>query len=234
MCRRSEKSGEFERDKTVCTKTIYNYIDLGLLPIKNIDLPEKTKRNTKSAKVHERRRNLGRSIDERPEEISLREEFGHWEIDSVIGSKDRGEPVVMTLLERKTRDSLFGKAEDHTAEAINTALEQVFSDFREHTFEVFKTITADNGSEFAELSHLENGQLKVYFAHPYSSFERGTNERHNRMLRRFIPKGKSIADHSADDIAFFADRINGLPRKILGYATPEDLFEKELDLIYSC
>ena len=227
------KSGKYTRNEIVCTKTLYNYIDLGLLPIKNIHLPEKTKRNAKSAKIHERKRNLGRSIDERPEEISLREEFGHWEIDSVIGSKDRGEPVVMTMLERKTRDSLFIKAEDHTAEAINAALDHVFSDFREHTFEVFKTITADNGSEFAELSRLENGQLKVYFTHPYSSFERGTNERHNRMLRRFIPKGKSIADYSADDIAFFADRINALPRKILGYATPEELFEKELDLIYS-
>ncbi len=69
----------------------------------------------------------------------------------------------MTLLERKTRDSLFIKAEDYTAEAINAALEYVFSDFREHTFEVFKTITADNGSEFAELSRPENGYMAMQF-----------------------------------------------------------------------
>ena len=70
--------------------------------------------------------------------------------------------------------------------------------------------------------------MKVYFAHPYSSWERGTNECHNRMLRRFIPKGKSISEYSIEDIAFFADRINGLPRKILGYKTPEELFASKL------
>ena len=151
----------------------------------------------------------------------------------MIGLKDREEPVVMTMLERKKREALFIKANDHTAEAINAALEQVFANFREHTFEIFKTITADNGSEFAELSQFENGQLKVYFTHPYSSFEKGTNERHNRMLRRFIQKGKSIADYSSEDLSFFADRIYSLPRKILGYSTPDELFEKELDIIYA-
>ena len=79
----------------------------------------------------------------------------------------------------------------------------------------------------------EDGKLKVYFTHPYSSCEKGTNECHNRMLRRFIPKGKSISDYSADEICFFADCINGLPRKILGYHTPEELFDRQLDLIYA-
>ncbi|SCY82690.1 hypothetical protein SAMN02910441_02489, partial [Ruminococcus sp. YE282] len=69
--------------------------------------------------------------------------------------------------------------------------------------------------------------------HPYSSYEKGTNECHNKMLRRFIPKGKSIDDYSADDILYFADKINNLPRKILGYRTPEELFEQELDRIYA-
>ena len=69
--------------------------------------------------------------------------------------------------------------------------------------------------------------------YPYTSCEKGTNECHNRMLRRFIPKGKSIYDYTADDICFFADCINGLPRKILGYATPEELFDLHLDRIYA-
>ena len=80
---------------------------------------------------------------------------------------------------------------------------------------------------------MENGALKVYFTHPYSSCEKGSNECHNRMLRRFIPKGKSISDYTADEICFFADCINGLPRKILGYATPEELFDRQLDRIYA-
>jgi IS30 family transposase len=99
---------------------------------------------------------------------------------------------------------------------------------------VFKTITSDNGLEFSELSKLEEtGETKVYFAHPYTSCERGTNERHNGLLRRFIPKSKRIDGYSFDEIAFVSNWCNTLPRKILGYKTPEELFEIQLDQIYS-
>lgn len=98
---------------------------------------------------------------------------------------------------------------------------------------VFKSITADNGSEFANLTDLEQRATKVYFTHPYSSWEKGTNECHNRILRRFIPKGVSMTEYSAEDIAYMADWANSLPRKVLGYRTPEDLFEEELDCIYA-
>jgi len=217
----------------VCTKTLYNYVDLGLLPIKNIDLPEKLRRNTKAKKARENKKNLGRSIEERPEIVSFRTEFGHWKIDTVIGKKDEGEPCVLTLVERMTRMCIWVKAQNHTAEAIMEALHKVMSYFAEQKDQVFKTITGDNGSEFAGLSLIEDGKLKVYFTHPYSSCEKGTNECHNRMLRRFIPKGKSISDYSADEICFFADCINGLPRKILDYHTPEELFDRQLDRIYA-
>lgn len=227
------KSGKFRRDEMVCTKTLYNYVDLGLLPIRNIDLPEKLSRNTKTEKVRKNKRNLGTSIEERPEIVESRTEFGHWETDTVLGTKDEGEPCVLTLVERMTRMCLWVKAYNHTAEAIQAALEQVMAYFGSKKNEVFKTITGDNGSEFADLSLLEDGKLKVYFTHPYSSWEKGSNECHNRMLRRFIPKGKSISDYTADEICFFADCINGLPRKILGYCTPEELFEAQLDRIYT-
>jgi len=226
-------SNEFRRDEIVCTKTLYNYVDLGLLPIKNIDLPEKLRRNTKAKKSRENKRNLGASIDERPEIVDLRTEFGHWEADTVVGKKDEGEPCVLTLVERMTRMSFWIKAENHTAEAVQAALESVMEYFGEQKNEIFKTITGDNGSEFANLSMFEDGKLKVYFTHPYSSWEKGTNECHNKMLRRFIPKGRSISDYDADDICFFADCINGLPRKILDYCTPEALFESYLDAIYA-
>ena len=227
------RSGEFSRDEMVCTKTLYNYVDLGLLSIKNIDLPEKLRRNTKAKKSRENKRNLGTSIEERPEIVDLRTEFGHWEADTVVGKKDEGEPCVLTLVERMTRMSLWIKAENHTAEAIRTALNAVMEYFGKQKNEVFKTITGDNGSEFADLPLLEDGKLNVYFTHPYSSWEKGTNECHNKMLRRFIPKGRSISDYTADDICFFADCINGLPRKILGYATPEELFDRQHDQIYA-
>ena len=226
-------SGEFSRQEMVCSKTLYNYVDLGLLPIKNIDLPEKLRRNTKSKRVRENRKNLGKSIEERPEIVESRTEFGHWEFDSVLGSKNAGEPAALTMVERMTRAAIWLRVADHSAAAVTEAVEKLKREFGEHFSDVFKTITADNGSEFTELSAQETGNTEVYFTHPFSSWEKGTNECHNRMLRRFIPKGKSITDYSTDDILFFADRINSLPRKILGYRTPEELFEKELDRIYA-
>src|SRR5699024_11786921 len=91
----------------VCTKSLYNYVSLGLLPIRNIDLPEKLKRNTAKSKATENKKKLGRSIEERPESVELRNEFGHWEIDSVLGLKNENEPVVITLVERMTRICLW-------------------------------------------------------------------------------------------------------------------------------
>lgn len=104
----------------------------------------------------------------------------------------------------------------------------VFSD-------IFKTITGDNGSEFANLSTLEaETDTKVYFTHPYSSFEKGTNERHNGLIRRFIPKGKHISDYSSYDISFIEEEwMNTMPRRILNYNTLEELFEIHLDEIHS-
>ena len=104
----------------------------------------------------------------------------------------------------------------------------------EHFSQVFKSITSDNGSEFSDLATLEvETDTRIYFTHPYSSFEKGTNERHNGLIRRFIPKGKRINDYSPYDIAFIEEWMNTLPRRILGYKTPEELFEKQLDVIYA-
>ena len=223
----------FQRNQMVCTKTLYNYVDQGLLPIKNIDLPEKLKRKNKQEKSRRNKRNLGKSIEERPEYIDLREEFGHWEIDSVIGKKNENEPVVMSLTERKLRISVWLKVRNHSAEAVDEAVNGLIDSFGDRYNEVFKSITSDNGSEFANLSSLEQRGIDIYFTHPYTSCEKGTVECHNKLLRRFIPKGKSISDYSADDVLFFADVINGLPRKILGYHTPEELFNIELDRIFA-
>ena len=223
----------FARDQMVCTRTLYHYVDLGLLPIRNIDLPEKLRRNTKSKKARRNKRILGTSIEERPDIVNAREEFGHWELDSVLGRKSGKEPCIITLTERKTRMCFWLKVENHSAEAANHALENLFPQFGDRWQKVFKTITTDNGSEFALLKNLENKHCRIYFTHPYTSCEKGTNECHNRMLRRFIPKGKSMADYTVDDICFFADCINSLPRKILNYATPEEQFEAQLDAIYA-
>ena len=229
----AKENNLFPRDEMVSTKTLYNYVDLGFLPIKNIDLPEKLKRNTKTQNTRRNKRVLVKSIEERPESVDLRKEFGHWEIDSVLGKKKDTEPAIMTIVERQTRMSLWIKIKDHSSEAMDKALLDLINQFGDKKADVFKSITGDNGSEFANLSDVEEKGISAYFTHPYTSCEKGTNECHNKMLRRFVPKGKSIHEYSADDILFFADIINGLPRKILNYHTPEELFEKQLDLIYS-
>ena len=131
----------FKREEMVCTKTLYNYVSLGLLPIKNIDLPEKLKRNTAKSQAFKNKKKLGRSIEERPESVELRNEFGHWEIDSVLGLKNENEPVVITLVERMTRMCLWIKAKNHTAEAMQEAFEEVVSMFLSKKNQVFKTVT---------------------------------------------------------------------------------------------
>ena len=104
--------------------------------------------------------------------------------------------------------------------------------FKDCFDQVFRTLTTDNGSEFARLSELEEtNAVRVYYAHPYCSCEKGTNENHNGLFRRFLPKGKRMEDYPAGHIARVEEWANPLPRKILGYSAPEKCFEKELQAI---
>lgn len=176
----------------------------------------------------------GTSIEERPEEVMERIHCGHWEIDTVVGRKKGRESVVLTILEKASDYYLAIKIPGKNADAVMAALEVLREEFgAEHFPEIFRTITSDNGSEFERLSELEDYGTTVYFAHPYSSWERAQNERHNRILRRFIPKGVSIELFSAEQILEYADEINALPRRHLGYSTPEEVFDTFLDQVYS-
>ena len=183
--------------------------------------------------MRKHKRILGDSIELRPESVELREEFGHWEVDTVLGSKYEDEPCTVTMTERKTRNSIWIKAANHTADAVQEAIQSIMDYFGIKASTVFKSVTGDNGSEFARLAELASQGTSVYFTHPYSSWEKGINECHNRLLRRFIPKGVSMAGYSIEDIAYMADWTNTLPRKILGYRTPEELFDEDLDRIYA-
>lgn len=186
--------GKFQRSQIVCTKTLYNYIDLGLLAVINADLPMKLCRNTKPSKVKNHKKKLGKSIAERPSNINNREEFSHWEIDTVVDQKSKDNCVLLTILERKTRNTIIHKIASKTAEAVTGALNRIRNIYGDKFSDIFKTIAGDNDSEFANLSTLEaETDTKVYFTHSYSSFEKGTNEHHNGLIRRFIPKGKRIA-----------------------------------------
>ena len=231
---RAVRSGAFQRCETLCTKSLYRYIDLGLIGIKNIDLPQKLSRNTKIHRVKQNKRILGRSIEERPQEVETREEFGHWETDLVIGQKSGQDDVLLTLLERKTRQLSILRLPDKSAESVMKAFTAMKTELGDSYSKVFRSITTDNGSEFSRLSELEQGtQTKVYFAHPYTSCEKGAIENHNGLIRRFIPKGKRIEDYSDEDLLVVELWANGLPRRILGYQTPDEAFEAEMDKIFA-
>ena len=210
--------GAYER---VCAKTLYRYIDEGLMSLTNMDLWLKLQRNTKPKRDRERKRILGQSIDDRPQEINDRLTFGHWEIDTVVGKKNKGEPVALTLTERLTRYQITIKISSKNELAVKETMERLSKD-NPNFPKLFKSITADNGSEFASLSEALQGLSDIYFAHPYSSWERGTNEKHNGILRRFIPKGKSLKDYSDDQIKQITHWMNHLPRKVLNYQTPTE------------
>lgn len=225
---RAIRTGLFSKEEVVCVTTLYSYAERGIIGVRNIDLPEKVSRRIKRApriRIHKRLR--GRSIEERPKEINQREMFGHWEIDLVIG-KISGDDALLTLTERKTKKEIIEKIPNKTMEEVMKALLRV--EARVPYFnEAFKSITSDNGVEFSRLHELENGKtVRVYYAHPYSSWERGLNESTNRIIRRFIPKGRSIRRYSGKRIAEIEQWINTLPRRILDYRTADEAFAEEL------
>lgn len=229
ICGSAKLHNKFPNSKMVCTKTLYNYIDAGLLEIKNIDLPIKLKRSPKSKLIKDNKKKLGTSIDERPESINDRSEFGHWEIDTIIGKKTKDQAALITMTERTTRSQMIRKIADKSSNSVQEAMTKLIKETGNLFSKVFKSITSDNGSEFSELASIEEVvDTKVYYTHPYSSWERGTNERHNGLIRRFIPKGRSINEFSIEAIARVQNWCNTLPRKILGYLTPNEAFEEQL------
>lgn len=188
----------------------------------------KTKLNTKTKHIVQKNRKiLGASISKRPAEIEDREEFGHWEIDTVEGQKS-DDNALLTLIERKTRNYFAIKIDDQDHDSVDYALKKLQDHFGDLFPKAFKTITSDNGSVFSNLAKILEGVTDVYFAHPYASYERGSNECHNGLLRRYIPKGKAISDYSRKTIKRIYQTLNHLPRKILNYQQPAVLFEQEL------
>jgi transposase, IS30 family len=217
-------------DRMICTKTLYNYIDAGIFSgISHKDLWEKCKRKKRRYKTVIRvttKNRRARSIEDRPKEANDRLEYGNWEGDTVKGCKG-SKAGLLTLTERKTREQLIIKVDQATHQAVQDAFDRLERRLGSQFKVKFKSITFDNGSEFLnwqslEASVLEAGQKRttVYFAHSYSSWERGTNENQNRMIRRFVPKGYNIGGFSDEEIKAVEDWMNNYPRRILGYNTP--------------
>jgi IS30 family transposase len=209
---------------SICYKTLYNYLDNNLfLNISNKDLP--VKKNAKKRNYNKIRQaynnTKGTSISERPTAVAARIETGHWEMDTVVG-KQGTKTVLMVLSERVTRKELVFKIPSKSQAAVVKVLDKLERKMGILFSETFKTITCDNGCENLDFEGIENSvrnkrkRTKVYYAHPYSSWERGTNENINKMIRRFIPKGVDISAFSAKQIMQIQHWINNYPRRVLG------------------
>lgn len=164
------------------------------------------------------------SIDNRPKHIELREEVGHWEGDLVIGKNHKS--AIGTIVERKTRFTLILKLSSKKAEEVA----QVFSKILNQLNSKFKkSMTYDNGIEMAKHEKItEKTSMKIYFAHPYSSWERGTNENTNGLIRRYLPKGTNFNEISENQLLIIQKKLNNRPRKIIGYKTPQEMMNIEL------
>lgn len=204
------------------TTTVYRYIDAGLLELDNMTLPKKLRRHIKSYKNAHKRKNkkiYGDSIELRPAAVNDRTGVGHWEGDLVKGIRLADEPALMTLTERYSRTEIIVKIPDYHAGTCLKALQDTIDDYGAKEFE---SITFDNGSEFAKLSEIVGTQ--IYFAHPYSPWERGTNENANGLLREFFPKGKSLRAVTLVEIQAVQSALNHRPRRILNYLRPCDYY----------
>ena len=225
LCGEARLSGRFQ--KIVSTKTLYNYIDKRILKVRNIDLPLKAKRKSHADKRKQNKRLFGTSIEERSDEVNNRTVFGHWEIDTVVGKKESSS-VLLSLDERLTRKRHLVKIPSRSSDAVRLGLEKVAKLYGENFENVFKSVTSDNGSEFVDLGRYLPKSTKVYYAHPYSSYERGTNEKQNSLVRRFFPKGKSFDNITDEQVAFVENWINNLPRKIFNYHCSDFIFKNVL------
>lgn len=227
---RAKKEGLFPSDVIPCTTTLYHWIDRGIMRTKNIDLLEKVSRKPRNdSPIHrENRRVLGPSIKDRPEEVESREEFGHWEIDTLIGAKDKNDPVLLTLVERKTRFEIILKIDRKDEKHVVQAMNQLYHRLGNQAKNIFKTITSDNGSEFAGIYEALKETTEVFFAHPYAPYERGTKENQHKLIRRFIPKSKQFEEIPNQTIKRIQQWINNIPRKILDYYTAQEAFLKQL------
>ncbi len=220
-------------DITLCRNTIYSYIRNGLfLNLSDADLPIKSKRRKKKPRQTQKRAPRGMSIEQRPKEVSERSTFGHWEMDCVCGST---KAVFLVLTERLTRKEIIMKMPNQKAESVVRCLNKLEDKYGKLFSRIFKTITVDNGVEFSDCAGMEKskyGEFKrtsVYYCHPYSSWERGTNERINREIRRLVPKGSSLSKYTNKDVQRIENWINSYPRQILGFRSSEDLFNQYLN-----
>ena len=216
----------------ICVSTLYSYIYKGVfLELSAKDLWEKPKRKPRKKKDETKEQRITHpqlpSISIRPQHINERSELGHKEMDLIISSGNK-RVCLLTFTDRMSREETIIKLPNHEAKTVRKAidrLERQVPGFRQK----FQTITTDNGPEFLEYDQLirsarsKRQRFEVYYCHPYSSWEKGTVEVHNRMIRRWFPKGTDFTGVKPKEIAALQEWMNSYPRKILGWRTPAEV-----------
>lgn len=214
----------------ICEKTLYNWIEVGDISNDTIvDLPGKGKMKHKKGNKTKRRHS---NIDKRPVEANERIKVGHWERNTVYSTKFGSKECLLTLVERKTRFEIIMKIATRTAGSATGAINKLEKQLGSRAFrEIFKSITFDNGVELSDVAGLEHSYLtrlnrtQLFFAHPYCTSEIGTNENHNGIIRRFLPKGTDFSLIKDETLKEVQNWMNNYPRKILNGFTPLMVFK---------
>jgi len=225
------KAKGLQFDTSICTKTLYNMIDSNVfMNLSNKDLPMKKrakKRCYKKVRTVALNNTKGRSIEERPPEIENRDDGGHWEMDCIVGN---GSACLLVLVERKTREVIVVKLSAKTQACVIKEIDRIERRYKKRFKEKFKSITMDNGSEFLDMNGIEDSCLHpntkrttCYYAHPYSAYERGSNENANRLIRRFVPKGSNIANFTNRDVKRIELWLNDYPRRLFNYKSASQM-----------
>lgn len=213
-------------NKRVCHETIYQFVYKDRPDLKQFLRCKKRKyRKRHGTAAREKRRELKiKRIDSRPEIVERRGRIGDWEGDTIRG-KDK-KSALLTHVERKSGYLIANRLKRALAEATRTLTIEEFSKLPKKKR---LTITYDNGSEFAEHETTENRLgIAIYFAYPYRSWERGSNENTNGLLRQFFPKGTDFTKITDFDLQLAVKLINNRPRKRLKYHTPKEVFSGKI------
>ena len=164
-----------------------------------------------------------RPISERPAYIEERAQVGHWEGDTVIGANHQ--QAIVTLVERKSGYAVLSKVTNKTSDLVSNAIINELQSFAP----LVKTMTFDNGKEFAEHQRIDKElQSTTYFADPFASWQRGSNENFNGLLRQYIPKKRPLSTVTQEEIKMIQQQLNNRPRKRLGFKTPNEVFMQSL------
>lgn len=224
--------------ETICLKTYYTYVKQGLTQVNLMDLPEIVSRKTTIKRPRSAVSTKGTSIHERSFSLTDRSSFGHWEGDCVIGARDGQHKVLFTMVERKTGYAITLIVKAKQMKYIRYAINKLERRFGPSFKHIFKSITFDNGAEFSDpigfaKSVGKGNRTAIFYADSYASYQRGTNERFNREMRRYLPKGRVFDDVPQQTIDMYDTFINTRLLQRYDCQSPKELFDLEVAKISS-